>query len=842
MSGFSTIVGFMLSFFIIIGVFLGTFYTYQQGIIEQSKLIDSVEKSNYLNSVNYGYETYQPFIFSGRMNLYFENTGENEIKILENDKNCFDFYYDTTYVNQEDFLITPKGYIPSTYSVIDENDIGLLFLKTFDYKNGNLKTISCDGIDKKTYIDFSKIDWWDTNWQSRKIIDIKNNLNKNLPQYQIETNLNSTNFDFSLANENELRILIPLKELLILDLNFDNYNQELKDYSNHNLDAYLGKNNLISNDDPTKTKGVIFDGLKFNGSQFINISSNNVLEQTNSITYSAWIKWNNSGGVQQNIITNGADENSLQIVNDGGINDNKILFKLNIDGTSQSLYSDIQIDEKWNHIVSTYDGTEMKIYVNSILTANKSIEGGINTYSNSNYIGSGGNYALYNGLIDEVKIFALDLNENEIKDLYHNNLRFRELDFYISKFDKKTNNAKIFSKIPTILANSNLSIHLYYNNIETSKEILTKSNIISTFSYNSPQTIGYVVSDRISSTTGLSIYSLENNNTIKIGTNEFNLNEQQTSTLSTANIEQNDSIKLKHLTQIEGNGNADDMIVPISWASTSFYYRGFRDNTDRFCMLSPFGSASVKILDDGVLEWSGDVDNSGFCVNNDIATNNALAIHSDIPILVHYEGSGSNDAFAFYPATKDDLYGIPSNNGYIASGPTGASGSIILSDGSTSSFSYGAYGTGTIGSGHGTAPGHKITTNDLIGIIQQADLDGTESTVFVPEYEMSTKFGSALSTEYITLVSPYENANCSTYDNSGNIFETIENGVGTNGVYKYDFGTGNSNNYLTNGFKIECDKPVWGYYEEDSDGDETNMLGYSQMRQYVYPEPSVNIR
>ena len=66
-------------------------------------------------------------------------------------------------------------------------------------------------------------------------------------------------------------------------------------------------------------------------------------------------------------------------------------------------------------------------------------------------------------------------------------------------------------------------------------------------------------------------------------------------------------------------------------------------------------------------------------------------------------------------------------------------------------------------------------------------------------------------------------------------------GVGTNGIYKYGFDVGNDNTYISGKWYVKCDKPVWGYYEEDSDGDETNMIGFRQMRQFVYPSPSIVI-
>ena len=259
-------------------------------------------------------------------------------------------------------------------------------------------------------------------------------------------------------------------------------------------------------------------------------------------------------------------------------------------------------------------------------------------------------------------------------------------------------------------------------------------------------------------------------------------------------------------------------------------------------MFSPFGTANVQIRDAGSLEWSGTVDNNGLCVINDITTANALGLISDLPILVHYQGGGSQDSFPLLPATDEDLYGSPSQTMYVAAGPSGARFDWETSSGSNGIQNLGAYGTYSNGGNgpDGNTPAFVLKPNDLIGAIQEADGDGSEATVFVTKYEFGTLFGSNEETDYISVVSNVEDANCTSYTNAGVEIDNVPTGTGLDGIYKYNFGVGNDNSYANSGWTLECDKPVWAYYENHVDNDdETNMWSYLQMRQYVYPEPIV---
>jgi hypothetical protein len=84
--------------------------------------------------------------------------------------------------------------------------------------------------------------------------------------------------------------------------------------------------------------------------------------------------------------------------------------------TSNSLLS----TNKWYHIVGTYDGTVMKLYIDGALDNSRSYVGGIPTSDDDLIIG--GYYStdfLSNSKIDDVRIYNRALSAAEVKQLYN---------------------------------------------------------------------------------------------------------------------------------------------------------------------------------------------------------------------------------------------------------------------------------------------------------------------------------------------------------------------------------------------------------------------------------------
>lgn len=852
MSGFSTVVGFMFSFVILIITFSGAMYMYNDQIIEQSEILKASEKDP-IKNLNYDFSFSNPYYVSGRINFLLENTGSEDLifRDIGTRDSCFTFIDRNTFVSDEDIFISilNKSLIYN-YSILEESDMAS-FSANFVYDETNSyesKIISCDGVEKFVSFDSSTIDWWSNNWSDRTTIKI-NNSQSTLFDYQVDVTFNASNFNFSNIGKEELRFLLPLKELLVYDVTLDKYGQQLIDYSDFNIVSYLGTNVNSEVSDPTSREGVIGKGLYFDGSDdqvFVDFtdSNNKGVDLSESLTYSLWIKWNGSGNTIQGIISDDLTTSTgLSIVNDGGVNDDKLSFTINSLTTgSTTIYSPDVISNGWHHVGATYDGSYMKLYLDGVQVSNTTKSGLVNySYSNT-YIGTNGPGSYFSGYMDEIKIFHTALKSDEINDLYNNNLRFRELDYYINVWDTSLSYGNVHIKMPILPENQSVSVQMYYNNL-INPSLTDNSDIFSVYTYDMPKTIGYPVLDYYA-TGGIDITSLFDDNSVFVGSSTYSLDKRENVSISSAIVDVNTSIGLKYPSQVEGIGNSADMIVPVSWAGKEFYYSGFRGGTDTICMLSPWGTANVEIFNDSASLYTGTVDMGGDCVSLGIDTTASFGLLSDIPILASYRGGG-NDVFAMYPATEEDIYGIPSNSLYLGTGSSGANITVFESDGTTSSSdlsSYQIYSAGGNGA-DGASPAFRITSTDPIGAIQQADTDGSESTVFVPEKEFGTIFGSLNDMQYVVALSRYSDANCSLYDSLGNLNVSIPIGSGGgNGLYTYSVDVGNDVFYIDGPWTFECEKPVWLYYEKDSpDTDETNLMSFKQMRQYVYPSPSITI-
>lgn len=844
MGGFATAVGFMFSFFIIIFLTTGAFFIYQDQVIRNVETIEEVE-GKFTDTILSTYTLSKPYYSSDRINFQIDVGSSEDLFFTRGNQQCFDFYINDEFIGQDRYKIGPRGDSSVNYEFIEQSEQGFVSIQAAEQYFGQdveVKAISCSGVEYLVTIDAQKWDWWDDSWSQRLVVTVVNPSNIPLNEYQVETYINSSQVDFSRTPEEEIRVIIPYKEFNMLDLTFDTYSQTLQDSSKYDNVVVLGSTSGAEGSDPVSfNNGVISNALSFDGGDYLTISSDPSLNLTTELTYSAWINWADLGDSQQYIFTNGNTQNSLSIINDGGANDSLVEFSLNIDGVVRTIVSTSTIPSgDWTHVTATYDGLEMRLYVDGLLENNQSYPGNVRGFLSDNYVGYSGVDSFYQGQIDEVKIFNIQLSNLEVLKLYQNSLDFKELDFYIADWDQLNEKGTIFSKIPSVGPNQNITFYIYH---DVAANVDSVSDIENTFSYKLPRTVAYLVNDRISGTTGASIFSLYDDNTIFVGDDELNLNEQQGSTLGTGSLLASDSIRMEKLGVVEGNGDAVDMSVPVSWASTDFVYRGFRAGTDRLCMLSPWGTSTYDITDNGVSAASGNVGPVGTCVDVSIDTSNTLRINSPIPILVSV--ATAQDAHVFYPATDQSLYGVPSQQLYFAASTAGASGSFLDSGGLTTSFSLGPLGNANQGGylDEGEDVAVRIDTDGRIGALQQADSDGSESSVFVPRKEFGTLFGSLEATEYIAVVSDVGDANCTAYDSSGTEITSQTTGTGSNGIYKYDFGTGTNTQYAAGSWKLECEKPVWIYYEEDSDsdGDERNLFSYVQMRQFVHPEPIVLI-
>lgn len=847
-ANFTSIIGFFFAFFIVTSMIIAMFLLMIDNVQNQvstlegtSELIDAKFQDFDLNSVYYG---------SGRVYFDIENLADRILKFRDSGSVCFNLFVNSQYVSTSDFTMETYGSAAANYDFIVPKGSGVISFddSLINFSEDNLfELVSCDGILESISLDSGSFNWFDSNWNNRILVDSNNPSSNQIEEYQIEVDLDSNNLDFSLVRLEELRVAMQASETFKLDLSFDEYTQTIEDFSNIPKTVYLGSTDSADGQDPAYLEdGVVLSGLSFDGTDSIVILSDSTLVMDSSLTYSAWVRWDMTGGTSQYLFDN--SWNSLEIVNDGGANDNKILFKLNVSGTMRSLYSTSVLDNDWHHVVASYDGRTMRIYLDSELDNSFNVTGSISSSFTNNYIGSNsGTSNFFVGDLDEVKIINHALSDSNIVSLYQNSLTFLELDFYAASWDSSLDTGKLFVKVPAIGPSENVSFGIYYD-YSGGESLSSMSSIEDTFSYSVPRLVGYVVNEEIADTTGLTILSLYDNNEIIVGSDSWTLDEQAGTTLASGSTEVDDDVYMKYLANVQGNSGGTDIVVPISWAGTSFSSTQMDSSQENICMLSPFGTANYEIFENGGSIGSGTVSGTGLCRTDlNLGTASNLYISSDIPILVSYSASstGNIDSHVLYPISSGNYYGGPDISAYVTSGGSSSDSIWYLGDGTNGVWSLASYGVDSIlsaGSGDGISYGLKVVALDGLSILKQSDGDGDDMVTILPEDQMGIKFGSNEAMDYVVFVSPHSDANCSVYDSTETLLQNIVSGSGSGGAFNYSFGNvGTDNQFATSGWKLECSKPGNVYYENIGD-DEINMFGHLQMRQYNYPEPVVSIQ
>lgn len=428
------------------------------------------------------------------------------------------------------------------------------------------------------------------------------------------------------------------------------------------------------------------------------------------------------------------------------------------------------------------------------------------------------------------------------------------LDYVIIGDTCDTSNTRLWVKVDTIAASSSTTVYLYYGNLHAAPF----ESEVNTFSYTAARLVGIVGNANLAGGS-LNVISLEDGNTISDGTSQLNLNEQEVGSFPAAELSVGTEITATDLFYADGSDDGRDMLTPISFAGQLFIH--YANRYDHFYTIySQWAEADITVYLDGVPQITPTIPAGTSTVYNPgVLNDRTIRIESDVPVYVHHHavnGGNINDGVVLYPATSDDLYGVPSSNLDIAAGSAGANVSWIRYDGGApgspqSLGANGRYEESGLGV-QGTAGGFRVTTDAPIGASQVADGDGGESTAFWPLKELGSRFGANGTVQYITVAAPIPSTTCTVFDSGGGIPANPEPGFTnpyTGGIrddvnFLY-FGDSNPavHSWLGAGWMMNCDAPVYAYYELDNGAaaepnDEHNLWSYPQMRQFTYPTPS----
>lgn len=159
-----------------------------------------------------------------------------------------------------------------------------------------------------------------------------------------------------------------------------------------------------------------FDG----GDDFVSVTHSPSLNFSQQISVLAWVKrnaWAQAGGIARK-----KEEWGVQNAWTGspGYAAGKFEFHLMVGGTDTHFCSNtVGIDGVWYALVATYDGSNMKIYLNGLLDNTKPQTGSIGSSANSLKIGEDGYGNYFNGQIALVRVFNRPLVALEIQNVFN---------------------------------------------------------------------------------------------------------------------------------------------------------------------------------------------------------------------------------------------------------------------------------------------------------------------------------------------------------------------------------------------------------------------------------------
>jgi len=152
---------------------------------------------------------------------------------------------------------------------------------------------------------------------------------------------------------------------------------------------------------------------------YINCGSNSNLDDLNELTVSFWFNINDNT-YDQGILGKSASLNGWYFQYRAPSTNRIMKFNLRKeDGQIKYIYTTTQLDANtWYHITGTYDGTDMKIYVNGELDTfeNTGSTSGITNAEGNLEIGKQGS-SYFNGALDNVNIWNYAMTDSEVKNL-----------------------------------------------------------------------------------------------------------------------------------------------------------------------------------------------------------------------------------------------------------------------------------------------------------------------------------------------------------------------------------------------------------------------------------------
>jgi len=170
--------------------------------------------------------------------------------------------------------------------------------------------------------------------------------------------------------------------------------------------------------------------LNFDGSNDRVEVNNTLANGFSELSISTWVKYANNVATSNRyhpiVAKIGSLGNSFVLRNmrsGASSNGGELHFMvLTPDGSFTAFSGVVPSQNVWINVVGTYDGSNVKIYIDGVLKGTASATGNINTNNTILFLGDsgfGGFSSIFNGAIDEVSIYSRGLTQSEVTSIYN---------------------------------------------------------------------------------------------------------------------------------------------------------------------------------------------------------------------------------------------------------------------------------------------------------------------------------------------------------------------------------------------------------------------------------------
>ena len=182
----------------------------------------------------------------------------------------------------------------------------------------------------------------------------------------------------------------------------------------------VGSSSGVSLDSGRYSAGAFFSGAGYNN---ISFSFDSALGMNNAISVSAWVYRVGDGQSSTSIIVGRSvlDRSGHQQYSLGLAPNNTVRWRLRFGTSHTNVYSNMIIPENvWVHVVGTYDGSSMRLFVDGLLDNELGRTGLFNSEPSPLFIGTdnAADNRRFSGLLDEIAIYNKALTSEEVSLLH----------------------------------------------------------------------------------------------------------------------------------------------------------------------------------------------------------------------------------------------------------------------------------------------------------------------------------------------------------------------------------------------------------------------------------------